>query len=169
MLGRRRRAGRRTARRTTRRRAVVAGPARRRSRRAYRRSRRRFRRRRILFGGAVLLAAGGAAYAGVKLAQKDADQIEEYTGVPVEELNDEELQGAMDELGIQSMEMDEEDYAALEAEPDYAPAEPVSPPATAPAGETSYLEELEKLAALRDQGIISDEEFQAKKGQLLGL
>jgi len=131
------------------------------SRRAYRRSARRFRRRRILFGGAVLLAAGGAAYAGVKLAQKDADRIEEYTGVPVEELNDEELQGAMDELGIQSMEMAEEDYAALGAEPGGAPAEP--------AAEPSYLEELEKLAALRDQGIITDEEFQTKKGQLLGL
>jgi len=33
--------------------------------------------------------------------------------------------------------------------------------------EPSYLEELEKLAALRDQGIISDEEFEAKKAQLL--
>lgn len=161
MLGGRRRVARRTARRTMRRRAVVAGPARRMSRRAYRRSRRRFRRRRILFGGAVLLAAGGAAYAGVKLAQKDADRIEEYTGAPVEELSDEELQGAMDELGIQSMEMDEEDYAALGAEPGAAPAES--------SAETSYLEELEKLAALRDQGIITDEEFQAKKGQLLGL
>jgi hypothetical protein len=33
----------------------------------------------------------------------------------------------------------------------------------------SYLEELEKLAALRDQGIITDEEFEVKDGQLLGL
>ena len=123
-----------------------------------RRSRRRFRRRRLLLGGAVLLAAGGAAYAGVKLAQKDADRIEEYTGVPPEELSDEDLHGAMDELGIESMEMDEQDYAALQAEPAEAPGE-----------ETSYLEELEQLAALRDQGIISDEEFEAKKGQLMGL
>jgi division protein CdvB (Snf7/Vps24/ESCRT-III family) len=110
----------------------------------------------------VLLAAGGAAYAGVKLAQKDADRIEEHTGVPPEELSDEDLQGVMDELNIESMELDDEDYAALDAAPDEAPAE-------APAKETSYLEELEKLAALRDQGIITDEEFQAKKGQLLGL
>ena len=110
----------------------------------------------------MLLAAGGAAYAGVKLAQKDADRIEEHTGVPVEELSDEDLQGAMDELGVQSMEMDEQDYAALDADADAAPAE-------ASGEETSYLEELEKLAALRDQGIITDEDFQAKKGQLLGL
>ena len=33
----------------------------------------------------------------------------------------------------------------------------------------SYVEELEKLAALRNQGIISDEESEARKGQLLGL
>jgi len=156
---RRRRVARRRTRRRMRRRRVVAGPARRRSRRTYRRRRRR---RRLLVGGAVLLAAGGAAYAGVKLAQKDADQIEEYTGVPPEELSDEDLQGAMDELNIESMEMDEQDYSALGAEPGAAPAE-------APAAETSYLEELEKLAALRDQGIISDEDFEAKKGQLLGL
>jgi len=139
---------------------VVGGPARRMSRRAYRR--RRFRRRRLLIGGAVLLAAGGAAYAGVKLAQKDADRIEEHTGVPPEELTDEDLQGAMGELGIESIELDEQDRAALGAQPGAAPTGP-------PAAETSYLEELEKLAALRDQGIITDEEFQAKKGQLLGL
>ena len=120
---RRRRVARRTARRTTRRRAVVRGPARRRSRRTYRRVRRRHRRRRLLVGGAVLLAAAGAAYAGVKLAQKDADRIEEHTGVPPEELSDEDLQGAMDELGIESMEMDEQDYAALDAEPGAAQAE----------------------------------------------
>jgi len=159
MLGGRRRVARRTARRTTRRRMVVGGPARRRSRRVYRRRRRR---RRLLVGGAVVLAAGGAAYAGVKLAQKDADRIEEHTGVPPEELSDEDLQGAMDELGIESMEMNEQDYAALEAEPATAPA-------AAPGAETSYLEELEQLAALRDQGIISDEEFEGEKGQLLGL
>jgi len=33
----------------------------------------------------------------------------------------------------------------------------------------SNLDELEKLAALRDKGIISEEEFKAKKKQLLGL
>ena len=109
----------------------------------------------------MVLAAGGAAYAAVKLAQRDADRIEQYTGVPVEELSDQDLHGAMDELGIQSIEMDEQDYAALDAKPGAAPAEASAEP--------SYLEELEKLAALHDQGIITEEEFQAKKAQLLGL
>jgi hypothetical protein len=67
-----------------------------------------------LVGGAVLLGAGGAAYAGVKLSQKDAERIEEYTGVPPEELTDEDLQGAMEELGIQSIELTDDDQAIIE-------------------------------------------------------
>src|SRR4051812_15238496 len=51
--------------------------------------------------------------------------------------------------------------------------EPVesAPPssATAAAPEPEYMVELERLAQLRDQGIVSEEEFQAKKKQLLGL
>jgi hypothetical protein len=38
-----------------------------------------------------------------------------------------------------------------------------------PAEEPSYMEELGTLAALRDQGVMSDEDFEAKKNQLLGL
>ena len=109
----------------------------------------------------MLLAAGGAAYAGVKLAQKDADRIEEHTGVPVEELSDEELHGAMDEFGVQSMELDEEDYAAL------GPNLALRQCGASPKGPTST--NWRELAALRDQGIITDEEFEAKKAQLLGL
>jgi hypothetical protein len=43
-------------------------------------------------------------------------------------------------------------------------------PAPAPAAyEPEYVGELERLAQLRDQGIISDEEFEAKKKQILGI
>ena len=115
----------------------------------------------------MILAAGGAAYAGVKLARKDADRIEEYTGVPPEELSDEDLQAVMDELNIQSMEMDDNDRAALKTQ---AGAEPEAATSLAgAASDTSYLDELERLAALRDQGAISEQEFEAKKSQLLGL
>jgi hypothetical protein len=42
--------------------------------------------------------------------------------------------------------------------------------APAPAGaEPEYMAELEQLAKLRDQGIVSPEEFEAKKKQILGL
>jgi predicted Zn-dependent peptidase len=35
--------------------------------------------------------------------------------------------------------------------------------------EPEYIAELERLAQLRQQGIVSEEEFQAKKKQLLGI
>jgi hypothetical protein len=42
-------------------------------------------------------------------------------------------------------------------------------PAPAAAAEPEYMAELEQLAKLRDQGILSPEEFEAKKKQILGL
>jgi Short C-terminal domain len=58
-------------------------------------------------------------------------------------------------------------YAAQDAaaQPQYAPAE--APPA-APA-EPDLNEQLTQLAQLHDQGILTDEEFSAKKAQLLGI
>jgi transcription elongation factor len=125
----------------------------------------------------VLLAVGGAAYGAVKLTQRDAARIEEHTGASVEELTEEELVAAMRDLGIQSIELTNEDQAIINAEgsqmadaaaPAAAPA--AAAPATAPDGPApSYLEELQQLAILRDQGIISEADFEAKKKQLLGL
>ena len=46
------------------------------------------------------------------------------------------------------------------------------PAATAPPAapaEPEYVGELERLAQLREQGILSDEEFEAKKKQILGI
>jgi hypothetical protein len=58
----------------------------------------------------------------------------------------------------------------------YAPsyeqqAPPAAPQPQAPAGggEADYTAELEKLAKLRDEGVISAEDFEAKKKQLLGI
>lgn len=50
--------------------------------------------------------------------------------------------------------------------------QPAEQPETAPQEVTSQntdIEQLEKLAALRDQGILTEEEFQAKKAQILNL
>jgi len=115
---------------------------------------RRRRRRRILIGGAVLLGTGALIY---KLTKQDTEKIEEHTGQPAEDLTDEELQQAMKDLNIQSQDLTDEDRAALNQEEGGGGSEP------------SYLEELEKLGKLRDEGIINDEEFQAKKQQLLDL
>ena len=134
-----------------------------------------------MVGGMVLLAVGGTAYGAVKLSQKDAQRIEDQTGASVEELSEEERVAAMEELGIKSIELTDDDQAIIANEPagDPPPAAAAAPPAAAapapaaaapaPAAAPSYIEELEKLAGLRDAGIISDEDFEAKKKQLLGL
>jgi hypothetical protein len=54
-----------------------------------------------------------------------------------------------------------EDQAAYEQQ---AP-----PPAAAPAAAPDYAAELEKLAQLRDSGVITADDFEAKKKQLLGI
>jgi hypothetical protein len=63
----------------------------------------------------------------------------------------------------------QQDYEAQQqAQPQYAPPPPqYAEPAAA--AEPDYMAELEKLAQLRAQGIITDEEFEAKKKQLLGI
>lgn len=84
-------------------------------RRTVRRVRRRTRRRRILVGGAVVLMIGGA-YSSYKLSQQDVQQIEQHTGKSAEDLTEAEIDTAMDDLGIQDMELTAEDEAAINAE-----------------------------------------------------
>ena len=55
------------------------------------------------------------------------------------------------------------DAQAAEAQ-QATPADPTPPPAAA-----DYMAELEQLAKLRDDGIITAEDFEAKKKQLLGI
>jgi len=114
-------------------------------------------------GGAVLLAVGGAAYGAYKLSQPDVEKVEQYTGKDADDLTEEELIDAMDKLGIKKMELTDEDKAAIEYE-ESSPAE-----SAAPASQESYIDELEKLADLRNRGVISEEDFEKKKQQLLGL
>ena len=59
------------------------------------------------------------------------------------------------------------------SEPESAPppqqyAAPAPPP-PAPAAEPDYMAEIEKLSQLKTQGVISEEEFEAKKKQILGI
>lgn len=118
------------------------------------RQRRRRRRRR------VLLVGGLVAFGAYKMSKKDADRIKEHTGTDPEEMTDEELEKAMDELNIEKQIRDESDQEMVEN----APAQEGQG-----ADETSYLDELERLAQLKDQGIITKEEYEDKKKQLLGL
>jgi hypothetical protein len=57
-------------------------------------------------------------------------------------------------------------YAAQDAQ---AQQQQYAEPAPAPAAEPDVTEELTKLAQLHSQGILTDEEFSAKKAQLLGI
>jgi membrane protease subunit (stomatin/prohibitin family) len=54
------------------------------------------------------------------------------------------------------------------AEQAYAQQAPAGAAAAAPA-ESDYTAELERLAKLRDEGVITAEDFEAKKKQLLGI
>jgi predicted Zn-dependent peptidase len=92
-------------------------------------------------------------YAGYKMSKRDVQRVEEQTGKDADELTDEQLEQAMDQLGIEKQTMTDEEWAEAEK----TDAQP------------SYLDELERLADLNNKGILTDEEFAAKKKQLLGL
>jgi len=113
-----------------------------------------------------MLVGGMVAYGTHKMSQKDAQRIEEHTGVNPEELEDDELEQAMTELNIEKQTVTEEELSQAGGTPAQAP-----PPApAAPAAATSdYIAELEKLASLRDAGVLTADEFEAKKRQILGL
>lgn len=100
------------------------------------------------------------AFGAYKMSKKDADRIEEHTGISPEEMTDEELEKAMDELNIEKQYREESDQEVVED---------ASAQKGQQAGEPSYLDELERLAKLRDEGVITEEDFEAKKRQLLGL
>ena len=113
------------------------------ARRGRRRMRRRRRRRVMLVGGLV-------AFGAYKMSTRDAKRVEEHSGVPPEEMTDEELEQSMNELGIEKQTRD-----ASDAEQGAAPA-------------ASPTDELTKLAALRDEGVLTDAEFATQKQKLLG-
>ena len=97
------------------------------------------------------------AFGAYKLSKKDAKRVEEHTGMPPEEMTDEEMEQAMDELGIEKQKVTEGDQQYIDEQDAQTEEAP------------DYMDELERLADLKDQGIISEEEFEAKKKQLLGL
>lgn len=55
---------------------------------------------------------------------------------------------------------------AIAAQQEYAAQQAAAPP---PPAQPDYMAELERLGQLKTQGIITEEEFTAKKKQLLGL
>lgn len=143
-------------------------------RRMHRRRVRMRRRRILLTGGLVAIAVAGTANA-VKMSQRDAQRIEAHTGKKPEDLTEEQLEAAINDLDIETQELTDADVVAIESA-EAEPAAGATPAASAPApaapaapAQADYIAELKKLAELKDMGILTDEEFEAKKRQLLGL
>lgn len=110
--------------------------------------RRRRRRRVLLVGGLV-------AFGAYKMSTRDAKRIEDQSGIPPEEMTDEQLEQSMDDLGIEKQQRD-----AGDAEQGAA--------AAGSAGQ-SDVEQLTKLAALHEQGALTDDEFAAQKAKIIGI
>jgi hypothetical protein len=109
--------------------------------------RRRRRRRILLVGGLV-------AFGAYKMSTRDAKRVEEHTGVPPEEMTDEELEKAMDDLGVEKQMRSADDVEEGAA--------------AAPSAEPTDIEQLQQLATLHEQGVLTDSEFTAAKAKVIG-
>jgi hypothetical protein len=111
-----------------------------------------FRRRRPLLRAAVV--GGGAYVAGKHMANKANDQAA-YDASQDDRISQvEQQQGPPpDQYGQQQQQQ-------------YAP--PQAPPPAAPAAGPSMADQLQQLAALHQQGVLSDDEFAAAKAKVLG-
>jgi hypothetical protein len=92
----------------------------------------------------------------IKLHRDDIRKIVEEKGKPIREMSEEELLAAMEKLGIEGHEVTDEDEKETVA---------------ASKKETTMedLELLEKLTEMLYKGFITDEEYQQKKKDILGL
>jgi hypothetical protein len=103
----------------------------------------------------MMLVGGLVAFGTYKMSTRDADRIKDETGVAPEEMTDEELEASMDRLGIEKQYRDSSD---------------VEDPASAGGdGVNTAIADIERLAELHEKGVLTDEEFSAKKRQMLGL
>jgi putative oligomerization/nucleic acid binding protein len=74
--------------------------------------------------------------------------------------------GTAANMGARSAQRSAEAAQAEAAPPDLAPADE---PAAPEAAEAAQIEQIKQFAALKDQGILTEEEFTAKKAQILGI
>jgi hypothetical protein len=74
-----------------------------------------------------------------------------------------DLQAQQDQLAAQQAALAQQQAAAQPAAASQVPAGP------APDSLDAQAAEIQKLAVMKDQGLITDEEFQAKKQQILGI
>jgi Short C-terminal domain len=79
--------------------------------------------------------------------------------------------GTAANMGARSAQRNAAAAQAQDAPPAPAPEDESAAPEAAPseAAESAEIEQLKQYAALKDQGILTEEEFAAKKAQILGL
>ena len=70
----------------------------------------RRRRRRVMVAGMVVV---GATSSMVKMSQADADKIQQTTGKAPEDMDEQELQQAMQQSGVQAQPVTAEDQQAM--------------------------------------------------------
>jgi hypothetical protein len=90
----------------------------------------------------------------IKLHREEIKKLREHSDKPLHDMSEEELLAAMEELGIEKRQFDPQDQEVADK-----------------ANKTTKedLELLEKLTQMNYSGLITDEEYEAKKKQILGL
>ena len=114
-----------------------------------------FVRRRPLLRAAVV--GGGAYMAGKHMANKANDQA------AYEASQDDRISQLEQQQQYQQQPQDQ--YGQQQQ---YAPPPQQAPPPAAPAGGSSVADQLQQIAGLHQQGVLSDDEFAAAKAKILG-
>jgi len=107
-----------------------------------------FRRRRPLLRAAVV---GGAYMAGKHVARSQQEQAQ--------------MEGDQDQR-ISDLEQQQSYQQPPPQQQSYQPPPQAPPPAAAPSQSSAMLDQLNQLAALHQQGVLTDEEFAAAKAKL---
>jgi len=116
-------------------------------------------RRRPLMRAAVV--GGGAYMAGKAHARNQAEQAQ-YQADQDARISDLEAQQAQQQAYQQP-----DQYQQAPPPPQYQQAPP-PPPDAAPAASSPMIDQLNQLAALHQQGVLTDDEFAAAKAKLFG-
>jgi putative oligomerization/nucleic acid binding protein len=114
-----------------------------------------FVRRRPLLRAAVV--GGGAYMAGKHMANKANDQA-------AYEASQDDRISQLEQQQQYQQGPPPDQYGQQQ----YAPPPQQAPPPAAPAGGTSVADQLQQIATLHQQGVLSDDEFAAAKAKILG-
>jgi len=108
------------------------------------------------------------------MTTQDAQRIQEDTGLPPAQLENNDLRESMQELNIHSAPLTPQDQQALgmpvtpQPQPGTTTVMHQAPPP--PANPQSSMEQqLQSLQNMKEQGLISDDDYNAKKKQVLGI